>query len=45
MPTGYYASNNVSSRTLAANNDPKAVRSVANITYTLDPVDDLQPGT
>jgi hypothetical protein len=26
-------------------NDPKAVRTAASITYTLDPVDDLVPGT
>ncbi len=43
--TGSYASNNVAARTNPANNDPKAVRSVANITYTLDPVDDLAAGT
>jgi hypothetical protein len=32
-------------RATPSNNDPKAVRTAANITYTLDPVDDLVPGT
>lgn len=45
MPTGSTAANNVAQRTNPANNDPKAVRSIDNITYTLDPVDDLTPGT
>ena len=35
----------VRKRTNAANDDPKAVRTAANITYTLDPVDDLAAGT
>jgi hypothetical protein len=29
----------------ATKNDPKAIRTAGEITYTLDPVDDLQPGT
>jgi hypothetical protein len=45
MPTGSTPSNNVAQRTNAANNDPKAVRNAGNITYTLDPVDNLEPGT
>jgi len=45
MPTGSTTANNIAQRTSAANNDPKAVRSTDNITYTLDPVDDLDPGT
>ena len=32
-------------RTSAANNDPKFAWSAAALTYTLDPVDDLVPGT
>ena len=32
-------------RTNAANDDPKSVRTAANIKYTLDPVDDLVAGT
>jgi hypothetical protein len=39
---GYYPSNRLED---AATDDPKAVRSVDKITYTLDPVDDLAPGT
>ena len=35
----------VRKRASAANDDPKAVRTAANIKYTLDPVDDLVPGT
>ncbi len=35
----------VRKRTSAANDDPKAVRTAANIKYTLDPVDDLVAGT
>ncbi len=35
----------VRKRTSAANDDPKAVRTAANIKYTLDPVDDLSAGT
>ncbi len=41
----YFQSNNVAARTNAALNDPKAVRTQDAITYTLDPVDDLPPGT
>ena len=42
---GSYAYNNLLSRTSASNNDPKVAWSTGEITYTLDPVDDLQPGT
>jgi len=35
----------VRKRASAANDDPKAVRTAANIKYTLDPVDDLTAGT
>ncbi len=35
----------VRKRASAANDDPKAVRTAANIKYTLDPVDDLVAGT
>jgi len=36
----------VRARTNAANNDPKAVRTAANIQYTLDPIDPyMKPGT
>lgn len=45
LPIGSTTSNNVMARTNPANNDPKATRNVADITYTLDPVDDLEPGT
>ncbi len=45
MPAGFTPSNNVSRRTVAANNDPKARWSTGAITYQLDPVDDLAPGT
>lgn len=38
-------SSQVRARTNPANNDPKAVRTAANITYTLDDVDGLRPGT
>jgi predicted CXXCH cytochrome family protein len=38
-------SNVISKRTSAANEDPKVTRTVDSITYTLDPVDDLKPGT
>lgn len=33
------------SATLADNSDPKTAKSASGITYTLDPVDDLEPGT
>ncbi|MBK6684773.1 MAG: OmcA/MtrC family decaheme c-type cytochrome [Deltaproteobacteria bacterium] len=39
------ASNNISRRTNPANNDPKVAWDTGAITYTLDPVDDLVPGT
>ena len=45
MPTGSTPGNNCAARTNPANNDPKAVRTTGAITYTLDPVDDLEPGT
>ena len=45
MPTGFTNSNNISRRTITANNDPKASWSAESITYRLDPVDDLAPGT
>jgi hypothetical protein len=36
----------VRARTTASSNDPKAVRTAGNITYTLDPIDPyMQPGT
>ncbi len=42
---GYYASNAVYRHADAADDDPKAAWSVGALTYTLDPVDDLEPGT
>ena len=39
------AANNISIRVNPANNDPKAVWSKSEVTYLLDPVDDLVPGT
>ncbi len=45
MPVGFTTSNNVSRRVVAANNDPKANWTTGAITYQLDPVDDLAPGT
>ena len=45
LPTGSTAGNDVRARTVAANNDPKATRTATGITYQLDPVDDLEPGT
>lgn len=46
MPTGSTAANNVSARVSPANNDPKADRTqMGALTYTLDPVDDLENGT
>jgi OmcA/MtrC family decaheme c-type cytochrome len=44
-PTGSTVANNISRRTNTANNDPKASWSASAITYRLDPVDDLAPGT
>lgn len=44
-PTGSTTANNVSARTNASNNDPKATRTADAITYQLDAVDDLEPGT
>jgi predicted CXXCH cytochrome family protein len=41
---GYYPSNHLEERA-SATDDPKAVRTVDKISYTLDPVDDLTPGT
>ena len=45
LTTGFTPANTVSARTTPANNDPKATRNAADITYQLDPVDDLAPGT
>lgn len=45
LPTGSTTGNNVSRRTVAANNDPRARWAAGAITYQLDPVDDLAPGT
>lgn len=45
LPSGSTAANNVAQRTVPANDDPKASRAAGAITYTLDPVDDLAPGT
>ncbi len=45
LPSGSTPSNNVARRTVPADDDPKATRSLADITYQLDPVDDLPPGT
>ncbi len=45
LTTGSTPANNVSSRAVPANNDPKATRTATNITYQLDPVDDLLSGT
>jgi predicted CXXCH cytochrome family protein len=45
LPTGFTTGNNVSRRTLATNNDPRASWTTGAITYRLDPVDDLAPGT
>lgn len=42
---GFYPSNNLVKRANPANNDPKVTWTKAAITYTLDPVDDLKPGT
>ncbi len=52
VPGGFFPSNVLAARTNAttgalepARDDPKAARTTDRITYTLDPVDDLQPGT
>ncbi len=45
VPGGYYAKNDLRSRTVPANNDPRVTRTAGSITYQLDPVDDLEPGT
>ncbi|MFO0551546.1 MAG: OmcA/MtrC family decaheme c-type cytochrome [Polyangiaceae bacterium] len=45
MPAGSTTSNNISKRTVPANNDPKVAWTTGGIVYTLDPVDDLTPGT
>ncbi len=42
---GYTSSNNIMQSIDPADDDPKASFSTGAITYTLDPVDDLQPGT
>lgn len=44
-PVGFYTSNTLARRVNPANEDPKVVRTADAITYTLDPVDDLTPGT
>ena len=52
LPTGgafigqYFAANYLAQRRAAgAVDDPKVTRNTANVTYRLDPVDDLPPGT
>jgi predicted CXXCH cytochrome family protein len=45
MPTGSTPSNNISRRTVAANQDPRVSYTAGAIRYQLDPVDDLAPGT
>jgi predicted CXXCH cytochrome family protein len=45
LPTGFTTGNTVSRRTVATNNDPRASWTTGAITYRLDPVDDLAPGT
>ncbi len=42
---GYYASNAIYQHEDPADDDPKAAWTAGAITYTLDPVDDLEPGT
>jgi len=42
---GTYPSNNLVKRANPADNDPKITWTKEAITYTLDPVDDLKPGT
>ncbi len=44
-PGSSTAGNNLAKRASAANDDPKASRTAEKLTYKLDPVDDLQPGT
>jgi hypothetical protein len=44
-PTAYYVKADVKQFSDPALNDPKATWSTGNITYALDPVDDLAPGT
>ncbi len=45
LPTGSTPTNNTSSRITVANNDPKVTRVAGELTYQLDPVDNLPPGT
>jgi OmcA/MtrC family decaheme c-type cytochrome len=45
ISSAFTSANNIAQRTNPANNDPKAVRTTDRIAYTLDPVDDLVPGT
>ena len=42
---GYYPNNYIYQHALALDDDPKADWTTDMITYTLDPVDDLKPGT
>ena len=42
---GYYPSNGIYRHADPADDDPKAAWTEASVTYTLDPVDDLEPGT
>jgi OmcA/MtrC family decaheme c-type cytochrome len=42
---GYTAANKLAKRSGSAADDPKVTRTTDKITYQLDPVDDLQPGT
>ena len=44
-PTGSTAANKLAAQADPANNDPKVTRSAGQITYQLDPVADLEPGT
>ena len=45
VPGGFYPSNDLAIMADPADNDPKAAWTTGSITYTLDPVDDLKPGT
>ncbi|MBI5513338.1 MAG: OmcA/MtrC family decaheme c-type cytochrome [Deltaproteobacteria bacterium] len=45
LPTGFTPGNTISRRTVASNNDPRVSWTSGAITYRLDPVDDLSPGT
>lgn len=45
VPGGTYPSNDVAIMANPASNDPKAAWFTDRINYTLDPVDDLKPGT